>query len=98
MAKFDVYRAPEGGYWLDCQADLLKYLNSRFVVPLRLASEAVQVAPRLNPIFEIEGERVIMQTHFAAAISAKALRERVTSVIEHDMAISAALDMLISGY
>lgn len=36
MAKFDLYPAPDGGYWIDCQSDLLSGLNSRFVVPLLL--------------------------------------------------------------
>ena len=35
MARFDVYRNPEGsGYLLDVQADLLSDLNTRVVVPL----------------------------------------------------------------
>ena len=34
MAKFDVYRSIDGSMLLDCQSDLLRHLNKRFVAPL----------------------------------------------------------------
>ena len=34
MSQFDVYRIPDGPLVVDCQTDLLNYLQSRFVVPL----------------------------------------------------------------
>ena len=98
MAKFDVFRASGGGYWLDCQSNLLRHLNSRFVAPLVPASDAEQVERRLNPIFDVEGRQMIMLTHFAAAVPVRELKEKVSSLVEQDLTVSAALDMLISGY
>lgn len=46
MAKFDVYRLRDsGGLVVDCQADLLDGLNTRFVVP----SLPIDAAPNLQP-------------------------------------------------
>ncbi|MEH3102958.1 MAG: CcdB family protein [Sphingomonas phyllosphaerae] len=99
MAKFDVYPSPEGGYWLDCQSDTLSMLNSRFVVPLADREHDLAFADRrLNPEFEIAGEKVVMLTHFAAAIPASLLRSPIASLIDQEYAVGIALDMLISGF
>ncbi len=99
MAKFDVFRRREGdGYLLDCQADLLSRLNTRFVVPLLPALEAPKPAARLNPVFELEGKSYVMMTQFAAAVPAAELGERIVSLSDRDIDIINALDMLISGF
>ena len=99
MAKFDVFRRRSGaGYLLDCQADLLDELNTRFVVPLLPAREAPKPAARLNPVFELEGESHVMLTQFAAAIPVAELGEKVASLSDRDIDILNALDMLISGF
>lgn len=99
MAKFDVYRLRDGNrLLLDCQADLLNDLNTRFVVPLLPMQEAPKPAARLNPIFEIQGDRYVMATQFAATIPASELKTFVVSLRESDVVIGNALDMLISGF
>ena len=98
MAKFDVHRAPDGYYWLDCQADLFGGLNSRFVVPLATAHEVRGEDPRLNPTFRVDGGEVVMLTHFAGAVPARDLHKPIASLGEHEYVIGAALDMLISGF
>ena len=99
MAKFDVYRVGRGeDYVIDCQADLLSDLNTRFVVPLMPVDSAPKQGARLNPVFEIDGERFAMVTQFAATMPAASLRAAVTSLVEHDLTIGNALDMLISGF
>lgn len=99
MAKFDVFRRRAGdGYLLDCQADLLSQLNTRFVVPLLPAREAPTPAARLNPVFELEGESHVMMTQFAAAVPVTELGERIVSLSDRDIDIINALDMLISGF
>ena len=99
MAKFDVYRRGDGpGYLLECQADLLDSLNTRFVVPLLPLDEAPKPAARLNPVFEVEGHAVVMVTQFAAAVLVRELGERAGSLLEEQHAIGLALDMLISGF
>lgn len=54
MAKYDVFADESGHLLLDVQADLLRSLSSRVVVPL-LGAETIKPALRLNPIFEIDG-------------------------------------------
>lgn len=98
MAKCDVFTRRSGaGYLLDCQADLLSQLNTRFVVPLLPAREAPKPAARLNPVFELEGGPHVMMTQFAAAIPAAELGEKIASLRDRDTVIINALDMLISG-
>ena len=99
MAKFDVYRARDGAvYLLDCQADLLSDLNTRFVVPLMLETDAPKPAARLNPVFEIEGKPCVMVTQFAATVPVSELKVRLVSLREDSLAIGNALDMLICGF
>jgi len=99
MAKFDVFRRRAGaGYLLDCQADLLSRLNTRFVVPLLPLEDAPKPAARLNPVFELEGESYVMMTQFAAAVPVSELGEKVASLRDRDIDILNALDMLISGF
>ena len=98
MAQFDVHRRRNGpGFLLDCQADLLSALNTRFVVPLLPRDTAPKPADRLNPVFAINGAEMLMLTQFAAAVRTDELGERVTSLSEQCYIISNALDLLISG-
>ena len=81
MAKFDVYRQKQGGWLvLDCQADLLNDLNTRLVVPLLPINQAPKPAVRLNPIFEVEGERLVMVTQFAASVPIRELERFSTAL------------------
>lgn len=99
MAKFDVHRQKHGGCLvLDCQADLLDDLNTRLVVPLLPFEEAPQPAARLNPIFDVDGQRLVMVTQFAASVPVRELGEIVHSLRVELDAINAALDMLIIGF
>ncbi len=99
MARFDVHRNRDGGtgYLLDCQADILSILNTRFVVPLLPPGEAPLAGAMLNPSFSIEGEPVVMYTQFAASVPAAALGDTVQSLEPEYRRILNALDMLISG-
>lgn len=99
MAKLDVYRQRGGGpLVLDCQADLLNGLNTRLVVPLMPLNDAPAPAARLNPVFEVQGQSLMMATQFAAAIPVRELSERIASLVNEQDAIANALDMLISGF
>ena len=99
MAKFDVYRSRDGAvYLLDCQADLLSDLNTRFVVPLMPETDAPKPAARLNPVFEIEGKPCVMVTQFSATVPVSELKIRLVSLQEDALAIGNALDMLICGF
>lgn len=99
MARFDVYRGTGGAdLLLDCQSDLLRDLNTRFVVPLQLPENAPLPARRLNPVFEIEGRSYVMVTQFAAAIALRECGRFVVSLAAEGTAIINAVDMLISGF
>ena len=101
MAQLDVYRSLQRrdfapAYLLDVQADLLSYLETRVVVPLRLEGTMIP-ARRLNPVFEVEGRRVVMATAEIAAIPAGLLSERIASLETHRYDIINAIDVLWSG-
>ena len=99
MAKFDVYRTQQGGSLvIDCQTDLLSDLNTRLVVPLLPISDAPKPAGRLNPVFTLADEQMVMGTQFAATVLCSELGEPLTSLRQHDLTIGNALDMLISGF
>lgn len=96
MAQFDVHRVRGGGLVIDCQADLLASLPTRFVVPLRVSDDSIM--RRLNPAFTIDGLEYAMITQLAGSIDAHDIGEHVVSLTEHEYVIKSALDMLISGF
>lgn len=99
MARFDLHDRPEkDGYYLDCQSHLLRDLTTRFVVPVLKPEFAPKPAGRLNPSFVIDGELFIMVTQFAGTIPKRELKTVAGSLIDHDVSILAAIDVLISGY
>jgi toxin CcdB len=99
MAKYDVFPNPSGdGFLLDVQTDLLSGLNTRVVVPLLPQSSAPIPAARLNPIFEMDGERVVMATQFLAAIPQHILKSSVGNLSNDSEKVTSAIDMLMQGF
>ena len=99
MARYDVYKNADGdGYLLDIQANLLDGLNTRIVVPLLPRAHAPQPAERLNPIFSIADEDVVMVTQFLSSVPHAFLGAPVTSLEIHHTAIVNATDMLMQGF
>ena len=99
MARFSVYRNPDGaGYLLDVQANILDHLNTRMVVPLLPLSSAPTPAKTLNPVFSITGTSVVMVTQFMAAIPASLLKSPESSLEFSRNEITAALDFLFQGF
>lgn len=104
MAQFDVYRNVNPAsrtripYLLDVQSDLLDPLATRVVVPL-CKPEVLKgrLAERLNPVFEVEGRKVIMLTPELAGVSRKMLGDKIDNLSGERIAIIAALDLLIAG-
>ena len=104
MAQFDVYRNSNPAtrarvpYLLDVQSDLLETLATRVVVPL-CKPEVLRGKPaeRLNPVFEVEGRKMILLTPELAGVSRKALSERIANLAHRRDAIIAALDLVITG-
>lgn len=99
MARFDVFRHPEGaGYLLDVQADLLDSLNTRVVVPLLPVAVAPMPATTLNPVFGIGDEPVVMVTQYLAAVPVRLLKSPLGNLESARGEITAALDLLFQGF
>ncbi len=99
MARLDIYRNASGnGYLLDLQTDLLAGLNTRVVVPLMLLSDAPPAASRLNPVFNIDGEQVVMVTQFLASVPESELRTPVANLRDKHTEVMDALDLLFIGF
>jgi toxin CcdB len=98
MAQFDVHASPSGrGLLLDCQADLLSDLDTRFVAPLLPLDEAPKPAGRLNPLFDVRGKRYVMVTQYVSTLELRELGLRIASLARHHHEIVNALDVLITG-
>ena len=82
---------------LDVQADLLRDLKTRVVVPLLPAADVPPALSRLHPEFEIAGRRTLMATQFMAAIPAGELRAVVRSLARERYTIIRAVGFLLGG-
>jgi toxin CcdB len=99
MAEFHVYRLlGDATLVVDCQADLLEDLATRFVAPLLPESEYPQPMTRLTPRFEIAGQKLIMATHLASAVPDKAIGKQFASLVHEQDVVANAIDMLICGF
>ncbi len=99
MAQFDVWRSRDGQVLLlDCQSDFLSHLTTRFVVPLLPADTLSPPVRRLNPELRVGDATVVMYTQLAAAVPVRELGSRVTSLVDEQDRIVAAIDFLLSGF
>jgi toxin CcdB len=99
MPQFDVHRNPEGvGYVVNCQSDLFSDYKVRVVVPLLPPSNAPKIVNRLNPVFEIEGQQMVMVPHFIASLPTASLGPALLNLAREELAIQGSLDMLTSGF
>jgi toxin CcdB len=98
MARFDVYKRVGEPLLLDCQTDWLDYVETRLVVPLMPPDAIRRRIDRLNPIFQIADEEMIMMTPLMTAVSVSELGRRVANLSEQQDAIMNAIDMLLSGF
>lgn len=99
MARFQLFDNPDDeGYLLDVQSDLLGITQSRVVVPLLPAGVLPPALPRLHPVFEVAGRRYLMATQLIAAVPVEILARPRGDLAVHRDTITAALDMLFSGF
>jgi len=99
MARFDLYRDPDGqGFLLDVQADMMHHLNTRIVVPLLPPDRAPKPAKGLNPEFMIGDVALVMVTQFLAAVPTSALKNQVATLDQHHRTIVDAIDLLLQGF
>lgn len=97
MAQFDVCRLSDGNLVVDCQADLLDHLTTRFVVPLVDPGTVPGPLRQLHPVFEIGDQQLLLATHLSASVPAGELGQRVLSLQGHYLTIGRALDFLLAG-
>lgn len=99
MSRFTVYRNPNGnGYLLNLQADINSHFATRVVAPLLPVNDIPDYAKSLNPVFEIEGNRVVMATQGMAAVPLALLKHPVMSLKSKHTEIAVALDLLFQGF
>ena len=98
MARFDVYRLAGEGLVVDCQANLLSHLKTRFVVPLLPASEVTEPMKRLNPLVSVAGRQYCFCPDLTATVLASKLSDQCGSLEHESDQLSAAVDMLLIGY
>ena len=104
MARFDVYAHPDAvlrkktPYLLDVQNDHLVRIATRVVIPLRFAHQFDQPVHDLNPVFEIAGNNVVLDTAALAAFPASELKKPLVSLKSQVNAVVGALDILFGAY
>lgn len=95
MARFDVYRLRDGSLVVDCQANFLNDIGTRFVLPLVPRGNGPAPNGRINPEFDFEGERLVLLPQLATALRTRELVTRVGSLGEENVRIIGAVDVLI---
>ncbi len=99
MARFDLYRPKSGpALLLDVQSDFLDHLKTRVVVPLVAPGSVPAPIRDLHPVFEIDGQRLLLATQFLAAIPKRELGTLAGNLEAERDAITRALDLLFTGF
>jgi toxin CcdB len=101
MARLDVYPAPGRdavGYVVDVQSDTLTDLATRVVVPLLPEATARVPIGRLNPVFEINGERCVLIVQAIATVPRQVLRGAVASLKDQRDPVLTVIDFLLPGF
>ncbi len=101
MQRLDVYQIPfrgKPGFVVDVQANLLRDLKSRVIIPLIPVTGSYQGLADLNPIFSIDGVEYLLLTQEIAPVSVKELGQPKHSLDVHHDQITKALDMLLHGF
>ena len=104
MARFDVYAHPDPvlrkltPFLLDIQNNYIGSLATRVVLPMRNSSAFSLRMRDLNPVFEINGKDVVLDTAAIAAFPAAELKTAVTNLKAQSDTIVAALDTIFGSY
>jgi toxin CcdB len=105
MAQFDIHENTNAAsrehtpYLLNVQADVLSELATRIVVPLRAKTGREKtVISRLHPVVSVTGVDYVAVVTEIAAVPASLLGPRVDAARAHRAEITAALDLLLTGF
>ena len=98
--KNGVYRIGKGVLVVDVQSNPLNPTSTRVVVPLIAATDLKGAQPgRLTPIFEIEGQNLMLLPLQMAAIPLREMGPQPIRMLTEDeaYAVSGALGVLFEG-
>jgi toxin CcdB len=100
--QFDVFKNPRDKarfpFLLLVQHEILSGLPVRMVVPMTpLKVFGARPVSRLNPVFQVNRQAVVMLTQMMGAVATSSLERRVTSLATKRAEIIAAIDILFSG-
>jgi len=104
MARFDIYPnpyAPERShtpYVLDVQNDHLGPMATRVVIPLRSPKGFGAPAHGLNPLVDVDGKTVVVDTAALAPVPTALLRKPVARADTQRDEVMDALDTLFGAY
>lgn len=101
MARFDVHTLTRGAvpFVLDVQADLLRDLKTRVVIPLVPESRAKkEIVSPLKPVLKIKGKNYVLMTTDIGTLLTRDLGEVTTNLKNHRSEITAAIDFLFQGF
>ena len=88
----------DGEVVLDCQADIHRHLDTRFIIPLVDYADDYPLKAGLNPIFELDGKRLVLVSEFASTVFFRDMRKRIGTLDLHYDEIVRALDFLTGGF
>ncbi|MBC7437558.1 MAG: CcdB family protein [Bdellovibrionales bacterium] len=104
MPRFDVYAHPDAGlrkhtpYLVDIQNNYISTIGTRAVLPMRAASAFSLRMRDLNPVFNVGGKDVVLDTAAIGAIPVAELKKPVMSLKAQSATTVAALDTLFESY
>ena len=104
MARFDVYLNPDPQdaeiipFFLDVQNDHIKGFKTRVLVPLWHTDLLPAKFIELNPVFEVRGTPVVMDTPALGSVAMSSLKSPVANLAAQQFTIQNALDALFGGY
>ena len=104
MARFDVYRNPFAAeraltpFVLDVQNDHLGPLATRVVIPLRAPQGYGTPARGLNPVLDLQGSPVVLDTAALAPVQTSLLKSPVWRADPWRDEVLDALDTLLGSH
>lgn len=98
MARLDVRRLTQVrgvALALEMQAELLTDIDTVVVAPIMPVSRLPPIA-EVNPVIEIDGQKLAVRLEQLISIPRIRLGDTVTNLVEHEYRIMRALDRLLS--
>lgn len=83
---------------VDCQSDIHRHLDTRFVIPALPFEIDYPLKPGLNPVLDCAGKRIVLIAEFASTVFVRDIAETVGSVEGDSDRVTRALDFLTGGF